>query len=90
MKLTTVVEAKTRVCATLEEDGTFSLKAFAEAEYAPGKTTTAEVHITDPTQVDAVKAALHAALTGAAQILGGRLNKSIHTSAEVSARHGEI
>ncbi len=105
MDLVQKITAKTRVSATLEEDGTLSLKVFGQAEYAKGKTTTAEVGAEDlgfdkeqkefdpklqAKLLDDVKAALKAVLADAAPILGQRVGKAIHKSAEVAAAHGEI
>lgn len=92
MELTTTVKCDTRVSATLEEDGRFSVNVFAAAEYAKGRTTTAQVagHELDPEKVAAAAAALQALQEDAAAKLGPRLNRAIHKSAEVSAAHGEI
>lgn len=94
MELVSTITARTRASAGLEEDGSLSLKVFAEAEYAPGMTTTAEVQLAeiDPEKADAVKAALAAVLVdeGVNALLGDRLPKAVLKSAEISAAHGEI
>lgn len=92
MELTTRITAQTRVSATLEESGTLSLKVFAESEYAPGRTTTAEVPMSElpqPVQ-DAVAAALREALEAAAAVLGRRVARAILKSTEVASGFGEI
>lgn len=92
MELTTTIKATARVCATLEEDGTLSLKVFGAADYAEGVSTTAEVSGSElPAETsDAVKAALSNALLAAAEKLGPRIQRAVHTSATVAAAHGEI
>ena len=92
MKLTSVIECKTRVSAGLEEDGSLSLKVFAETEYAKGRTTTAEVGVVDISaeMQDVVRAALQAAMDEAGNKLGQRISQAKHKSAEVAAAHGEI
>lgn len=92
MKLTNVIECKTRVSAGLEEDGTLSLKVFATTEYAKGRTTTAEVSVDDLSAEtkEKVAEALTLALDEAAEKLGPRITQAKHKSAEVAAAHGEI
>lgn len=92
MKLTTTIECTCRASAQIAEDNTLSLKVFAEAEYAPGRTTTADVQLSElpPAIVSAVQVALAAARDAAAALLGARIQQSVHKSAEVAAAHGEI
>jgi coenzyme F420-reducing hydrogenase beta subunit len=92
MELRTTVSAKVRACATLEEDGTVSVKAFASADYAPGCTTTVSVESQEiPEKVrQAVAAALLEVQNAAAVTLGVRIQRAIAKSAEVAAAHGEI
>lgn len=92
MELVTKVEAATRVSASLTEDGALSLKVFASADYAKGRSATAELPVAalDPEKVAAVKAALQAVLEDAAPKLGAPLTRALVKSAEVSAAHGEI
>lgn len=92
MELTHTIQAATRVCATLAEDGALALKVFAETDYAPGRGTTAEVHQHElpPAVQAAIKAALQAALSHATEQLGARLAKAVHVSADVAARNGEL
>lgn len=92
MELTTTITCRTRVVATLEETGELSLKAFAETEYAPGRTTSADVGLAEfPEAVRAeLKTALEAALTAAAATLGPRIAAARLKSAEVAATYGEI
>jgi hypothetical protein len=90
MELTSTVHCTTRVLATLHEDGELALKVVGHAEYAPGRTTSAEV-VDLPAEIsDPVKAALMAALEAGAVALGPRIARAIAKSAEVSAAHGEI
>jgi hypothetical protein len=92
MELITKINATTRVSAGLEEDGTLSLKVFAQAEYAPGKTTTAEVPSSEIP--DALKAKVAQALADVAEhaqpALGPRLQRAMVKSHEVSAQMGEL
>jgi hypothetical protein len=92
MELRTTVQAKVRVCASLEEDGTAIVKAFAEAEYAPGCTTTASVEVNEiPERLKAaVAAALLEAQKFAESLLGQRIPRAIAKSAEIAAPHGEV
>ena len=92
MELIHTIECKTHVSASLKEAGEFGIKAFAEAEYAPGRTTTVEVALHElPTTVQTrVREALHDALSAAHALLGLRIGQAIHKSAEVAARFGEI
>lgn len=92
MELTQKINCRTRVVATLQENGDLSVKAFAEAEYAKGCTTTAEVSGGDisPAEQEAVTAALGQVLKSATGALGSRIGRSIHKSAEVAAALGEI
>lgn len=100
MELTQTIKCQTRVSASLDESGTLSIKVFGTAEYAPGTketpgpTTTAEVFGNEiPEGVrDALRAAMQAALDGTEvqKLLGDRIGKAIHKSAEIAAAHGEI
>jgi hypothetical protein len=90
MELTTTVDCRCRVSATLEETGELSLKVFGQADYAKGRSTTAEVIDIPPVLRENVKAALHEVLKAAEPALGPRIQRSIHISGTVAAAHGEI
>ena len=100
MELKQTIQCTTRVCASLEENGSVSIKVFGSAPYAPGgddapgPTTTAEVGAADIPE--ALRATLASALAAVLadeqvqQVLGNRIGQAIHKSAEVAAAHGEI
>lgn len=92
MELTTKVDCRVSVSATLRENGELSVKVFGQAEYAKDRTATAEVSGADlpPAEVEAVKVALGAVLESASKKLGPRVARAIHKSVEVAAAHGEI
>jgi hypothetical protein len=92
MELTTTIACRCRVSAGLEEDGRLSVKVFGEAEYAEGRTTTAEVpgHEIADALKDKLAAVLGEILAAATPALGPRVAKAIHKSTEVAAAHGEI
>jgi hypothetical protein len=92
MELKQTIVCTTRVCASLEEGAGASVKVFGQAEYAKGRTTTAEVSQHE------IPEALRAKLTGVLEeirthaegALGQRIGRAIHKSAEVAAAHAEI
>jgi hypothetical protein len=90
MQLTQKIDCVCRVTATYEEDGRLAIKVFGQAEYAKGRTTTADVvEIPESLQAKA-KTVLEEILIAAAPVLGARLGKAVHKSAEVAGAHGEI
>ena len=94
MELTTTVSCRCRVSAGLDEAGQLTAKVFADAEYAPGRRTTAEIAQAEiaPSLVTNLHAALKAILEAVSKspLLGRRIQAAIHKSAEVAAAHGEI
>jgi len=90
MELTQTITCITRVSASLEEDGRLAIKVFAQADYAKGRSTTAEVADIPGPLREAAQKALQAILDEAAPRLGPRIGHAIHKSAEVAAAHGEI
>lgn len=89
MKLTTTIECTTCVAARLADDGTCDVKVFGHAEYARGRTTTAEIAV--PPEVAAkVAAALTDARAAVMAALGPAMQKAIAKSADVAAARGEL
>lgn len=89
MKLTTTLECGARVCATFADDGQCTVKVFAQAEYAKGRTTTAEVPAS-PKASAAIALAMKAALEEVAPQLGPALQRAIAKSTEVAVQRGEL
>lgn len=90
MELKSNVDAICRVSATLEEGGAVSVRVFAQAEYAPGATTTAEVNDVPQELRSQLQSVMEKILTSAENKLGPRLQRAIHKSTEVAASYGEI
>lgn len=93
MELTQTIQCTTRVSATLEEGAEqATAKVFASAEYAKGRSTTAEVgaHEVPPAMITELTRVLGAIRAHAEKTLGARIGTAIHKSAEVAAAHGEI
>jgi len=92
MELHATISCTVRGSAQITEQGDLSLKVFAQAEYAPGRTTTAEVQMHElsaETQA-AVQGALAAAVAEALELLGSRIQKAMHKSHDVSVALREI
>jgi hypothetical protein len=92
MKVVNEIDATCRVSAGLEDDGTTSVKVFAQAEYAEGRPTTVEVamHELPSELVENVRVALDAVREAAGPLLGKRIPQAISTSLEVAARFKEL
>jgi hypothetical protein len=90
MELTAKIAAHCRVVATLEESGELTVKAFAQAEYATGRTTTAEVIEIPPALRAQVEAVLGLVLEAAMPALGERIQRAVHKSTEIAASMGEL
>ena len=92
MELITKIDAVMRVSAGLEEDGTLNLKVFAQADYAPGRSTTASIEAKEIP--DALKAKVTQALLEVQQAsvttLGKRIQRALAKSYEVAAQMGEL
>jgi hypothetical protein len=91
MQLQTTIDATTRVSAQLEGAGALRVTVFAQAAYAPGRTTTAAIEIAEIPEP--LRAELARVLTAihdqAAPALGPRLQRAIAKSAEIAAQMGE-
>lgn len=89
MELKQSISCRCRVSAIFEEDGTLSVKVFAQAPYDGAKTATAEA---------APPAALHAELAAVMQKvlqatqaqLGQGIVDAIHISRQAAKRLGEL
>lgn len=92
MQLTTSTTCEVRVFATLNPDGTLSLKLTAHAEYAKGMSTSAEIPQSDlPAEaLTEIKDKLAALLVGQEEKLGVRLQHAIHESRRAGRVHGEL
>lgn len=90
MELTSKIAAHCRVVASLEESGELTVKAFAQAEYARGRTTTADVIEIPPAVRAHVEDALRAVLEAAMPALGVRIQRAVHKSTEIAAAMGEL
>lgn len=92
MELITKIDARTRLSATLEEDGALSVTAFATAPYTQGASATAQV-VTCEIPDDLRKELAHVmakVLQRSHLLLGERLPRAVHQSVEIAARMGEL
>ena len=93
MDITSTISCQCRVVASLEaETHVVSVKVFAEAEYAPGRGTTAELGRDELPRdlVERVRAVLAEVQAYAEPKLGARIQHAIFKSAEVAILMGEL
>lgn len=90
MKIKNEFEAPARVSACLTDQGEFSVKVFASAEYEPGtgKTATAESAVPEDLQAE-LAIVLGKILKDAEDKLGRKLNHAIYVAKEAAQRMGE-
>lgn len=92
MEIKTTLTAACRVCATLEEDTRLSVSVFGVAEYAPGRTTTAQL-TTENIRTDLVERLRGVLVDIAAEhehALGRKLQQAVYKSTEIAVQMGEL
>ena len=91
MELTTTLTAACRVAASLQDDGSLTVSVFAQADYKPGASTTAQVTATDIP--DALRMRLQGVLkeilASVEDRLGPQLQRAVYKSLDVAAAMGE-
>lgn len=92
MDITHTIDATCRLSLGYTEAGELSVKVFGQADYAPGRSTTAEVSGSELSSAvrQQLEAAARAALDEASPKLGPRLMQAIVKSTEVAASMGEL
>lgn len=90
MKVVSKLEAKVRVTASLDQDSqALAVSVFAQTEYAPGRTTTAQVHDVPEALQDSLRAILNEIGRHAETDLGNKIQQAVFKSVEVGAQMGE-
>ena len=90
MELTQTVQCTCRVSATYEESGELSVKVFAQAEYAKGRTTTIEAKSVSDVLRKRLADVCQEILDQSSDGLGPLVAQAIHKSTEVAAARGEL